>query len=59
MTNLFSQKKLAIIGTLFGIYQRFREINFFTLTVKRDHEFYGKINIFSVKSTFSPKNLLE
>ena len=27
-------------------------------TIKRDHDFYGKINIFSVKSTFLPKKLL-
>ena len=29
------------------------------VTVKRDHKIYGKMNIFSVKLTFSLKNLLE
>ena len=34
----------------------FRQIILSTTHVKRDHEFYGKINIFSVKSTILLKN---
>ena len=52
------------IKTKCGLTNSFREINsnYYTVwksSIKRDHDFYGKINIFSVKSTFLPKTLLK
>ena len=65
-TNSFYKvKNTKYVKCTCGTYDRFHEkfgklfhVPMWKITIKRDYDFYGKSNIFSVKSTFLQTKIL-